>query len=83
MSSVVSLPARGEWFGDARDGSRALRVSWHVEAGCVVLSMWRDDQCVGTTRLTPPEAARLVGSLASGLAAAAAPHSAPGGVESA
>jgi hypothetical protein len=43
--------------------------------------MWRDDHCVGTTRLTPDEAARLVGSLAAGLAAAAA--SATGDVASA
>ncbi|MCW2681726.1 MAG: hypothetical protein JWM62_3127 [Frankiales bacterium] len=81
--SVVPLPVRGEWFGDARDGSRALRASWHVEADCVVLSMWREDQCVGTTRLTPAEAARLVGSLAAGLAAAARVAGAPGAVESA
>ena len=80
--SVVPLPLRGEWFGDARDGSRALRASWHAEVGCVVLSMWRDDHCVGTTRLTPAEAARLVGSLAAGLAAAA-DLCAPGDVESA
>ena len=80
--NVVTLPPRGEWFGDARDGSRALRASWHAEVGCVVLSMWRDDQCVGTTRLTPAEAARLIGSLATGLAAATA-ASAPGDVESA
>lgn len=81
--SVVPLPLRGEWFGDARDGGRALRASWHVEIGCVVLSMWRDDQCVGTTRLTPAEAARLVGSLAAGLAATAPSAAAPGDVESA
>lgn len=81
--SVAPLPLRGEWFGDSRDGSRALRTSWHVELGCVVLSMWRDDQCVGTTRLTPAEVGRLVGSLATGLAAAAPPAAAPGDVESA
>lgn len=68
--SVVPLPARTEWFGDARDGGRALRVSWHHELGCVVLSMWRGDACVATTRLTPADAAQLVGSLAAGLAAA-------------
>jgi hypothetical protein len=61
---------RGEWFGDARDGSRALRVSWHHELGCVVLSTWRDEACVATTRLTPAEAARLIGVLAQGLASA-------------
>ena len=76
--TVVPLPPRGEWFGDARDGSRALRVSWHSEVGCVVLSLWRDDACVGTTRLTPADAARLAGSLAAGLAAAVPPVEASG-----
>lgn len=80
--SVVPLPPRGEWFGDARDGGRALRVSWHAEVGAVVLSIWRDDACIGTTRLTPDEAARLVSALAAALAAAApaaaAPAAAPG-----
>jgi hypothetical protein len=39
--------------------------------GCVVISTWRDGGCVSTTRLTPDEAARLIGVLADGLAAAA------------
>ena len=69
--TVVPMPPRGEWFGDARDGDRALRVSWHAEAGCVVLSTWRDAQCVATTRLSPADATRLIGVLAQGLAAAA------------
>jgi hypothetical protein len=77
--SVHPLPPRGEWLADARDGSRALRVSWHAELGCVVLSSWRGDACVGTVRLAPAEAAKLVGALAEGLADAAA----PGAVESA
>jgi hypothetical protein len=66
---VVPLPPRGEWFGDARDGDQALRVSWHAEVGCVVLSTWRDGRCVATTRLSPADAARLIGVLAQGLAA--------------
>lgn len=80
--SVLTLPPRGEWLADARDGRRALRVSWHGEQGCVVLSLWRDDACVGTVRLGPAEAAALVGTLADGLAAGvlAAEH---GGAESA
>lgn len=69
--AVVALPPRGEWFADARDGDRALRVSWHTELGCVVLSTWRGDSCVGTVRLAPADAARLVSVLADGLAAAA------------
>lgn len=86
--TVVSLPPRGEWFGDARDGARALRVSWHSSAeavDCVVLSTWRGDTCVATTRLSPADAARLIGVLADGLAtsAAGACLTAPGDVESA
>lgn len=79
---MAALPAvrrrlpRGEWFPDARTsqgqpGDRALRVSWHLEMGCVVLSTWRDGGCVSTTRLSPDDAARLIGVLADGLAAAA------------
>ena len=71
--TVVPLPPRGEWFPDARDGDRALRASWHAELGCVVLSAWRGEGCVGTVRLTPADAARLIGVLADGLAASAPP----------
>lgn len=67
--TVVPMPARGEWFADARDGDRALRVSWHMEHGCVVLSTWKDRTCTGTARLAPADAARLVAVLADGLAA--------------
>jgi hypothetical protein len=74
VSSVVPLPARGAWLTDARsaDGTdRALRVSWHAEHGCAVLSTWHDGRCTGTVRLLPDEVARLVGTLADGLAEAA------------
>ena len=69
--AALPAPPRGEWFPDARPGDRALRVSWHLEMGCVVLSTWRDGGCVSTTRLSPADAARLIGVLADGLAAAA------------
>ncbi|MCW2613389.1 MAG: hypothetical protein JWN08_383 [Frankiales bacterium] len=85
--TVVPLPPRGEWFGDARDGARALRASWHAGLGgsdCVVLSTWRDDTCVATTRLSCADAARLIAVLADGLAATATATAAhPGDVESA
>ena len=68
--TVVPLPPRGEWFGDARDGDRALRVSWHPEQGCMVLSTWRDAACVATARLSPADTARLISVLAQGLASA-------------
>ncbi|HWG92966.1 MAG TPA: hypothetical protein VNU66_01920 [Mycobacteriales bacterium] len=69
---VVPLPQRGAWLADARDDAvergRALRVSWHAEQGCAVLSTWRDGRCTGTARLRPDEVARLVSALAHGLA---------------
>jgi hypothetical protein len=71
VPTQTALAPRGEWFSDARPGDRGLRVSWHLEVGCVVLSTWRDGGCVSTTRLTPDEAARLISVLADGLAAAA------------
>ena len=69
--SVVPLQPGAQWFPDARDGERAMRVSWHLDRGCVVLSTWRDGHCVATTRLTPAEAAHLIQVLSEGLAAAA------------
>ena len=69
--TVVPLPPHGQWLSDARDGQRALRATWHLEAGCVVVSTWRDGTCTGTARLAPAEAARLVGALTEGLAALA------------
>jgi hypothetical protein len=71
VPAQTGLAPRGEWFSDARTGDRGLRVSWHLEMGCVVLSSWRDGGCVSTSRLTPDEAARLISVLADGLAAAA------------
>jgi len=68
--TVVPLPPRGEWLPDARDGDRALRVSFHPEEGCAVVSTWRDGACTGTARLTPAEVAHLVAVLSQGLAAA-------------
>ncbi|QKE84625.1 hypothetical protein [Arthrobacter sp. NEB 688] len=63
-----SVPGRSAVVPDARGEGRALRVTWHPEAGVVVLSVWRDNVCVATTRLSPDEAAGLVEVLASGLA---------------
>ena len=40
--------------------------------GLVVLSLWREDRCVGTFRLEAEEVPALVNALVTGLAAAAA-----------
>ena len=68
MAAVVPLPPRGRWLPDARGGDRALRVSWHADEGCAVLSVWRGGTCTGTARLAAGEVAELVAALADGLA---------------
>jgi hypothetical protein len=68
MRPVTPLPVAGEAFLDARGGDRALRVSWHGEAGLVVLSLWSGDTCTGTFRLPVEDVPDLVDALRDGLA---------------
>ena len=70
MAEVIPLPGRGAYFPDARGTDRLLRVTWHPEAGLVVLSVWRDDQCVGTLRMPIADVPDLIKTLADGLLAA-------------
>ena len=67
MSQVTPLPAAGEVFLDSRGCARALRVSWHSEAGVVVLSLWRAGACTGTFRLPVEDVPALVDTLRLGL----------------
>lgn len=53
---------------DLRGQGRAVRVSAHAEAGFLVVSTWKADECVSTVRLLPDEAAHLMAGLAEGLA---------------
>jgi hypothetical protein len=71
--TVVPFPADKWTWESARGLSRAVRVSPHAEAGLLTVSFWRDDRCAGTVRLTPAEAASLVGRLTAALAGMAAP----------
>ena len=66
---VVALALGGHRavLSDCRSRSRALRASWHHDAGLLVLSLWRDDACVGTARLSPQEAAHLAEVIVAGL----------------
>jgi hypothetical protein len=64
---VVSLPWSGSSFADARGTNRWLRVTWHDEAGVVVLSMWRDGDCIGTVRVARADVPALVSTLVDGL----------------
>lgn len=71
MGEVQPLPhLRRELIAD---GARSqLRATWHLESGDLVLSLWRGEECVATSHLTPPEAGRLAGFLTGGLADLAA-----------
>ena len=71
--SVVPFPSDKWTWESARGRSRAVRVSPHAEAGLLTVSFWRDDRCAGTVRLTPDEAASLVGRLTAALADMARP----------
>lgn len=66
--TATQIPLHGRWAWDLRGEGRAVRVSTHVEAGLLNVSMWRENACVGTARLSPAEAARLVTGLSEGLA---------------
>ena len=67
MNPVTPLPAAGEAFLDARGGGRALRVSWHTEAGVVVLSLWSGTSCSGSFRLPAEDVPQLIDALRAGL----------------
>ena len=64
---VVPLREGAMHFADSRGSDRWLRTSWHGDQ--LVVSVWRDGTCVGTTRLSRREAARLLGALATGITA--------------
>ncbi len=67
MQPVRPLPAAGSVFFDARGGDRALRVSWHAESDIVVLSLWRENVCVGSFRLAVDEVPDFIDLLREGL----------------
>ena len=53
----------GDVFLDARGGDRTLRVTWHVEVGVAVLSLWRGRVCTGSFRLAADDVPRFVEAL--------------------
>jgi hypothetical protein len=67
MSAARPLPELGSIFLDARGSERALRVSWHSEADVVVLSLWRDNLCAASFRLSIDEVPELIAMLRDGL----------------
>ncbi len=67
MATARPLPEAGSIYLDARGGDRAMRVSWHHDAGLVVLSLWRENVCAGSFRLAVDEVPELIALLRSGL----------------
>ncbi len=53
---------------DTRGEGRALRATWHHDADCVVLSVWRGNVCTATVRIHPDDVPGLVDVLVGGLA---------------
>ncbi len=70
MPAARPLPTTGSIYLDSRGTGRALRLSWHHEAGCVVLSLWRDNVCSGSFRLAVDDVPDMIDALRSGLDAA-------------
>jgi hypothetical protein len=67
MALVRPLPPTGSVHLDARGADRSLRVTWHHEAQVVVLSLWRDNVCTGTFRLSIDEVPEVITLLRAGL----------------
>ncbi|MGC4113042.1 MAG: hypothetical protein QM747_22015 [Nocardioides sp.] len=67
MATARPLPASGEIFLDARGADRALRVSWHFDTDMVILSLWRENVCTGSFRLSVEEVPELIDLLRAGL----------------
>jgi hypothetical protein len=68
-AAILPFPGSGAVLTDVRGENRWMRVTWHDEAGVVVLSLWRDASCVSTLRLAREDVPALVSALVNGLAA--------------
>lgn len=67
MAVVHRFPEQRREF--ITNGERSeLRATWHHQSGHVVVSLWRGDECVATSHLTPGAAGRLATFITSGLA---------------
>lgn len=65
VENTRALSSRRDMFLDER--GTGLRVTWHPERDLVVLSVWQDDSCVGTFRMSVQDVPRLSGLLAAAL----------------
>src|SRR5215217_3754320 len=65
VENTRALSSRRDMFLDER--GTGLRVTWHPERDLVVLSVWQDDRCIGTFRMSVQDVPRLSGLLAAAL----------------
>jgi hypothetical protein len=70
IAEVFELPTGRVLFSD--DQGRVLRATWHLDRGFVNLSVWFNDRCTETFRLTLGDAAQFVAFLVEGLSDATA-----------
>lgn len=68
MGEVVRLNERVSQHFISGVDSSDLRVTWHFDHGLVILSLWRESECVGSAKLTRQEASSLVSHISDGLA---------------
>lgn len=60
-NTVSPLPRRGAVLAGRDQPGRTLRISRHEQR--LVLSIWQDDVCRATLRISPADAATLIGDL--------------------
>jgi len=63
VGELFPLPSLGDIFVDARGDDRTMRVSFHGDAGAVVLSLWAGRLCRGSFRMDVADVDRLISTL--------------------
>ena len=71
MGELHALPDRRSAHFVDETTRTGMRVTWHFDSAFFVVSLWHGNECVGTAKLEPKEAARLVHHVTEGLAALA------------
>ena len=65
IAEVYELPAGRVLFSDEQ--GRVLRATWHLEHRLVNLSVWNNDRCTETFRLSLSDAAQFIAFLVEGM----------------
>lgn len=68
VAEVYELPVGRVLFSDEQ--GRVLRATWHLDHRLVNLSVWNDDRCTETFRLSLSDAAQFVAFLVDGMSGA-------------